>query len=740
MTFAKASTAIADRATDLLRSELFVGGFTINKSKKIRPAYLPREVTFTRADDTEETYFLVQSSNDARKVRPLLYPRSIVHNVIVPIAGLTDIPDEWARNVGEVFTVAELAAKCKPAAEALPAKTGSWRIAILPAVFAFPGNEDSGYGGVVDEGCVDFFESIHAHASFWPRHIVDHVPAFQRAVLASYEGDKKVLGKYFPTLARKDCRLFTRTPFVAGAPPTEEEEEEIRAAVTALESALQAIAAPPCNTIDTAEQAPGFDAMSQLTPRTRAGDKSAAGARGASAKPAATRITPKASRIARKPILGNFDDQQVLFARFQLAGVGYDPNTKTVFLPDVDEDVEYAFSAPGGSRGKNLAMASALKDAYEAVADCDDYISRTADPPAHDLATLALLMHGVFDDTPLTDIDLPASAKTMFRAVFMTPDSKYTASQREAATDTRTLEELCGETSTNTSKVKTSILYNTDVFTINEFVVWVCNLVVYFMTTYKVDVTEPDKVENSLLYRSYRDIAMALSSREARQYWKNVPPGPHSHRIFCWLTNVVDTIFRLGTTAVRQPRNALLALTDRVDEISTEHLDALIAFRDEALDRFDKIIHQMEQVPTTHIATNYELRKRKLDEAAADRKAKLARTDAAPRASASAPAKTPPKEEPPKDKSGVIVYKAKAAMPSVPQPNPLARICGAFARDGVACRHPNKCKMIHNPKPERWQPATLSQWCELIESTPDMSWHPSVDMAKVRARVAELGP
>jgi hypothetical protein len=151
----------------------------------------------------------------------------------------------------------------------------------LPAVFAFPGNEVAGYSGVVDEGCVVFFESIHAHTSFWPCHIVDHVPAFQRTVLASYEGDKKVLGKYFPTLARKDCRLFTRTPLVSGSPPTEEEEEEIQAAVAALKSALQAIAASPCNTIHTAEQAPGFDAMSQLTPRTRAGDKSVAGARGA---------------------------------------------------------------------------------------------------------------------------------------------------------------------------------------------------------------------------------------------------------------------------------------------------------------------------------------------------------------------------------------------------------------------------------------------------------------------------
>ena len=193
------------------------------------------------------------------------------------------------------------------------------------------------------------------------------------------------------------------------------------------------------------------------------------------------------------------------------------------------------------------------------VADCDDYISRTADPPAYDPATMALLMNGIFDNTPLVDIDLPASAKTMFWAIFMTPDSKFTAGQREAATETRTLEELCGETSEKTSKVKTTILFNADIFTINVLVVWVCNLVVvYTMTTYKVDVTDPDKVENSLLYRANRDIAMALSSREARHYWKNVPPGPHNHHIFCWLTNVVDTIFCYGVAPSRQPCNALL--------------------------------------------------------------------------------------------------------------------------------------------------------------------------------------
>jgi hypothetical protein len=50
-------------------------------------------------------------------------------------------------------------------------------------------------------------------------------------------------------------------------------------------------------------------------------------------------------------------------------------------------------------------MASALADAYKEMADCNNYISRTADPPAHDLTNLALIINGIFDDTPLVDID-----------------------------------------------------------------------------------------------------------------------------------------------------------------------------------------------------------------------------------------------------------------------------------------------------------------------------------------------
>ena len=76
-------------------------------------------------------------------------------------------------------------------------------------------------------------------------------------------------------------------------------------------------------------------------------------------------------------------------------------------------------------------------------------------------------------------------------------------------------------------------------------------------------------------------------------------------------------------------------------------------------------------------------------------------------------------------------------MPTVAQSDPSKRICGGFAREGVACRNPDKCKMIHQPKPELWEPATLRDWCQLVEITNGMSWHSSVNMGRVRARCSQ---
>lgn len=136
----------------------------------------------------------------------------------------------------------------------------------------FQGARREGFTGQVDEACIDYFDNIFPHASFWPRNIIRHKPTFQQAVLACYEADKKLLGKILPTLAKKDCRVFIDTPFLTGAAPTEEEEDEIQPAIASFEASLQAIAAPPCNSIDTNQDTNGFETLSQLTPRTRGGN------------------------------------------------------------------------------------------------------------------------------------------------------------------------------------------------------------------------------------------------------------------------------------------------------------------------------------------------------------------------------------------------------------------------------------------------------------------------------------
>ena len=96
----KATTTVKDRTTDLLRSELFVGGFVVTRSKKIRPFYLPRAVSFTQGDAEDKRMILAQSTDDATKFRPRLYPQTITANVIVPLKDAGDIPDIWLKNVG----------------------------------------------------------------------------------------------------------------------------------------------------------------------------------------------------------------------------------------------------------------------------------------------------------------------------------------------------------------------------------------------------------------------------------------------------------------------------------------------------------------------------------------------------------------------------------------------------------------------------------------------------------------
>ena len=71
----------------------------------------------------------------------------------------------------------------------------------------------------------------------------------------------------------------------------------------------------------------------------------------------------------------------------------------------------------------------------------------------------------------------------------------------------------------------------------------------------------------------------------------------------------------------------------------------------------------------------------------------------------------------------------------VDEADPKKRICTAHHCEGVICSRKN-CPMVHELEPTKWDPAVLKKWHELIEATDGMSWHSSVDVAKILSIIA----
>jgi hypothetical protein len=97
---------------------------------------------------------------------------------------------------------------------------------------------------------------------------------------------------------------------------------------------------------------------------------------------------------------------------------------------------------------------------------------------------------------------------------------------------------------------------------------------------------------------------------------------------------------------------------------------------------------------------------------------------------------TRPKKTTP-DKSGCLIFKAKGIMPTIDQPDTKKRICAGHARDGVVCKQGQRCPMIHNNNPTTWSPATAKAWLKLVEDTPELEWHHTVDVEQLKARCNE---
>ncbi|KAL3800813.1 hypothetical protein HJC23_001650 [Cyclotella cryptica] len=132
------------------------------------------------------------------------------------------------------------------------------------------------------------------------------------------------------------------------------------------------------------------------------------------------------------------------------------------------------------------------------------------------------------------------------------------------------------------------------------------------------------------------------------------------------------------------------------------------------------------------------LAKRQLDDASKsdqNKRARLGSTTQSGTSNATAP--TASTEKPTPDKSGCLIFKAMGIMPTIDQPDTKKRICAGNAREGVFCKRGARCPMIHNNNPTTWHPATVKARAKLVENTPNLEWHSTVDRDQIKARSNE---
>ena len=206
-------------------------------------------------------------------------------------------------------------------------------------------------------------------------------------------------------------------------------------------------------------------------------------------------------------------------------------------------------------------------------------------------------------------------------------------------------------------------------------------------------------------------------------------------KVLSWWATVCEKIFILVTAPLRQPKNLISLLQGNLEDMDIAKYDEAHDILTEAKTKWNRIVGQVVSVPDCQIFTNYEASKKRKPENDGDAAAKKAKLAADKEKSAAD--KAAKAEHAKAAKRGCIVYKASGAMPMIDEADPKKRMCGGFHRDGVICRHPN-CPMRHELDPTKWEPTCLKKWNDLIEATSAMSWHDSVDVAKIKSIISGL--
>jgi hypothetical protein len=358
---------------------------------------------------------------------------------------------------------------------------------------------DSTVRGPVNEGHVDCFENNLPGSSWWLDHIVKWSLTIQDTVTI----DKVTLkGKKILPMLRGPA--FTGAIFLSSQGVTTDLEEEISTpflSLKALVGTVDLLNKPPLQEVTTAstKRYPG-------KARSKASDDSVSSTEGDDVT-YSTREFRRARFLLASPVLNKVRN--------------FSPPTLTAqgaAIFDI-KDTKMA----------NSVISNIFTSMMDRFSLQNHFLWRHMDQGRVDPLTCALLTHSEFEYLPLSSIDAQFTDGWNIRYLFLIPDSKTLALERETNLGTRSHEEMMGKRSSNNlSKLDKKIRHSHNVFSPQAFAAWMANCAGYqalvYANTWSGSATAPYTAANTFLFCMFHQFADLVTYGKAQQFF-NVTQG-----------------------------------------------------------------------------------------------------------------------------------------------------------------------------------------------------------------------
>ena len=686
-----------------LNDMAMAGVYVVGRPGHIRPIYILTAANLTACDGTVAKQFVAQGVNDSTKLQPEAVPLDVTGTVAILVKDPPNPPPElWKAHVGSSFVKADVA-NIKTLHDLIADDGVKYAVAVLPKSMPILWSCPECHRGALDDVGTDLLEQNLPGSSHWAAWMAQWTQATHDALI-SILATPEDLGTKAPKFKRS-IASFWATKASTVTTTLYIDDAEHNAAIAALQKrlaeAVPSVQAPPAS-VDV-PSAPLTSSNGSATPTVATGD------------------TP----IPRRATYSHFSDEQVSVMKFQLAHCGYDEDTGTIVIPEINDEMKLLFSL-SSIRKRNEHFDNVITGYSETSDESNDFLLRVIDPPALDNAARAFYINALMPTTPMVDMDGP---KDRFRVYMIGPDSPASRSAREAARDKCTIEELCGEEGTNLSKVSTSITINHAILSPQPFLSTLSNRCGLIEATVMVDSVDWDAKTNPVLFRFLRALALVLTEHKTRTFFKNCPHVERT-KIYGWLLQMVDS-FECQVNHVSQiSKNVLFALSGEVAKIKVDYLKRAEHHKNEVLDKLMRIVQNTDTVPNCSLNTSMTEKA-----AAAKDKRKTPEADAHPKVT---PDKRLKKAD--LDLSGCLIYPAGTNMPTVTEANPSHRLCTPHIRKGLACTREGRCPCIHEKDPMKWSIPTLKAWMDLVDANKQLNWDPSVNMEQLKNRIASAAP